>query len=59
MSKILKKCSLCGFEFNEDEAQTACKNCPMMKGCKLIRCPQCGYEMPPEPRWLKAILKNK
>lgn len=48
------KCTVCGFEFNEKNAQESCKSCPMMKGCKLIRCPNCGFETPPEPKWLKC-----
>lgn len=47
------KCTLCGHEFDEEKAQKACKTCPMTKGCKLIRCPNCGFETPPEPKWLK------
>lgn len=57
------KCSLCGYEFsaegggasggNEKDAQASCKSCPLMKGCGLIRCPNCGFETPPEPGWLK------
>ena len=53
------KCSLCGYEFNEKEAEGACKNCPMMKDCKLIKCPNCGFETPPEPKWLKYFKKER
>lgn len=53
------KCGLCGFEFNENEAQTACEHCSMKKTCKLIKCPKCGYEMPLEPRWLNSLLKRR
>lgn len=53
------RCSLCGYEFGEDQAQTACKGCLIMKGCKLIRCPNCGFEMPPEPKWLKSLKRRK
>ncbi|MEI7905319.1 MAG: hypothetical protein WCI43_07895 [Candidatus Firestonebacteria bacterium] len=53
------KCSMCGKEFGEEEAGTGCKNCPMhSKGCNLIRCPNCGYEWPPEPKWLKKLFGN-
>ena len=31
----------------------------MTKGCRLIKCPNCGYEMPPEPKWLKKILERR
>lgn len=53
------KCSLCGYEFNEENAELACKGCPMMKGCRLIRCPNCGFEMPSKPRWLKLLKKRR
>lgn len=49
------KCPLCGFEFNE--TSNTCKGCPLAKSCGLVRCPNCGYEMPPEPKTLNA-LKN-
>ena len=49
------KCSLCGFHYSEQEVQTACSACPVTKGCQLLRCPNCGYETPPEPKWLKTI----
>ncbi len=49
------KCTLCGYTFDENEAPRSCKGCPIMKGCKLIRCPNCSFETPREPRlpaWL-------
>jgi rubredoxin len=49
------KCSLCGFVFDEAKAQDGCKHCPSLGACKLIRCPNCGYETPPEPKWLKTL----
>jgi len=52
------KCGLCGYEFDEKESRPACGNCIMAGGCKLIKCPNCGYEWPPEPKWLK-ILKGR
>jgi rubredoxin len=52
------RCSLCGYEYNEKEAQRACANCPIMKGCKLVKCPKCGFETPPEPGWLKKFFKG-
>jgi hypothetical protein len=53
------KCSLCGFEFNESDAGAACRGCVMSKGCGLVRCPNCGFEMPKEPGWLRALLERK
>jgi len=55
------KCGFCGYEFNPKEAGIACSGCLMVKGCHLVRCPRCGYEMPPEARlitWL-SDLKRK
>ena len=49
------KCTLCGIEFNENQEQSACRSCPVVKGCRLIQCPNCGFEIPPEPRWLKTL----
>ena len=54
------KCPLCGLEFNEDEAQRACCGCPISsKSCNLVKCPNCGYEVPAEPRWLKRLRENR
>lgn len=53
------KCTLCGYEFNEKEAATGCAHCPMMRGCKLVKCPNCGFETPPEPAWLKRLKKER
>ncbi|NOX97382.1 MAG: hypothetical protein GXO98_04865 [Nitrospirae bacterium] len=52
------KCSLCGYEFEEKETSSACVGCPLTKGCQLIKCPNCGYEVPAEPRWLKRFIKR-
>ena len=52
------KCALCGKEFDETELQSTCKNCPFNKGCKLIKCPNCGYEWPEEPDWMKKLFKE-
>jgi hypothetical protein len=41
--------------FDETKAQQGCKHCPSLGACKLIRCPNCGYETPPEPKWLKTL----
>ncbi len=48
-------CSLCGFKFKEETAQKACCKCPWAKGCSLICCPQCGFEMPLEPAWCASF----
>ena len=42
------KCGFCGYEFDASDAESACASCAMARGCHLVRCPRCGYEMPPE-----------
>lgn len=51
----MMRCGLCGFRYDEKEAQKSCQSCPVTKGCRLIRCPNCGFETPPEPKWLTYI----
>jgi rubredoxin len=51
------KCGFCGFEFAENEGNTGCRNCPMVSGCKMVKCPRCNYENPPEPAVIKKIKK--
>jgi DtxR family Mn-dependent transcriptional regulator len=56
------KCGFCGSVFDPDEAETLCARCPILRDCHLIRCPRCGYEMPPEPRllrWLHNIRQRR
>lgn len=47
------KCSLCGMEYDEEKASKSCAGCIMAKKCGLVKCPNCGFETPPEPEWLK------
>ena len=52
------KCGFCDYEFDPAQAGTACNSCPLAKGCHLVRCPRCGYEMPPEAKlvvWLREL----
>jgi len=51
------RCGFCGYEFNEEEGIQGCKNCPMTSGCKMVKCPRCNYENPPEPSLVKGIKK--
>ncbi|MCS4541501.1 MAG: hypothetical protein HY929_04155 [Euryarchaeota archaeon] len=53
------KCSLCGYEFKEKEVEEACKGCPSLltKPCGMIKCPNCGYEIPLESRLEKFLKK--
>ena len=52
-----RRCDFCGFEFTEEEAQSACVSCPI-SSCDKLRCPNCGYEYLPEPK-LVTFLKNR
>jgi Fe2+ transport system protein FeoA len=53
-------CSLCGFEF--EKAQSTCAtSCMLARYCKLVRCPNCGYEFP-EPlqsTWWQKLFGRK
>ena len=46
------KCAFCGYEFSQDEGIEECRGCPIAN-CNLIRCPNCGYEILPEPELVK------
>ena len=37
-------CSMCGHIF-DPQVHLACQSCPLQKGCQLVCCPACGYEM--------------
>jgi len=52
------KCSLCGYQFSEKDAESACSKCTFSKGCGLVKCPNCGFELAPDPDWIKRI-KNR
>jgi rubredoxin len=49
------KCPLCGLEFQQEEGTAACANCPLSKGCNMVRCPNCDYEIPLETGLVKAL----
>ncbi len=51
------KCTFCGFEFNENEAEDACRGCPIKK-CDMSKCPNCGYEILPEPKLIKFLRRR-
>jgi len=54
------RCGLCGYEFDATDAQRA--SCPVAGHCGLIRCPRCGYEMPPEAKllgWLRRLAERR
>ena len=52
------KCKLCGHRFLKSEAGEVCGSCVLHPGsCGLVRCPNCGYEWPPESRLLSFFSK--
>lgn len=54
------KCPLCSFKF-DPEKNIACASCPFKKSCKVICCPNCGYQTVEEGKMgdaFKKILKE-
>lgn len=50
----MKNCPFCGHAFDPQEACSSCRGCAMAGTCGKICCPQCGYELAPDPwrpRW--------
>lgn len=52
------RCAFCGKQFDEQSAQSACRSCSVFHGCKMVKCPHCGYETPAEPGLIKWIRKK-
>lgn len=52
------KCPLCGNIFDEEKAKGGCTGCGV-KGCGLVKCPNCSYEFPPEKKFEKSNLFKK
>ncbi|MBI2437240.1 MAG: hypothetical protein HYV36_00290 [Lentisphaerae bacterium] len=52
------KCALCGQVFDQAARAGACANCSMLKNCGLLRCPNCGFETPAEPEWLRKAMRS-
>jgi Fe2+ transport system protein FeoA/rubredoxin len=51
-------CALCGFEFEKLGAASCATTCVLARHCKLVRCPNCGYEFPEPsqaPGWLRKL----
>lgn len=49
------KCTMCGYLFEQKSGKAACKNCPLGSGCDMVCCPNCGFEVPVEPEWIKKL----
>lgn len=55
------KCTLCGAVF-EPKAEAMCSGCPFRKACKLICCPNCGFQIPADSKlteWVKHKLDRQ
>ena len=52
-------CAMCGRRFSEEECQAVCSRCALFGagGCRKVRCPHCGYEMPAPARLPGLIAK--
>ncbi len=53
------KCSLCGLEFDERLAQSACSGCKSKADCSLVKCPNCGYESPLDSEFIVRLINKK
>lgn len=49
-------CALCGFAFPPDE--NSCGGCAKSDGCGVLKCPNCGGEMPPVTSPLAEALRR-
>ena len=51
-------CPLCGYEF-DIEGMSCHTSCPMSKGCHILCCPNCGYQIPDQSQMpFASTLKN-
>jgi len=53
------RCPFCDREFDEESAESGCRNCSLFGGCRKVKCPHCGYKSPAEAgliKWLKKRL---
>ena len=54
---MMSKCSFCGYEFSEEQGTAGCKGCPLHKSCGKLKCPNCGFEIPKEPKFIAWLRK--
>jgi len=48
-------CRECGTEFDETQSEVACALCCSRSHCAMVKCPNCGMEMPREPHPLARL----
>ncbi|MCS7064818.1 MAG: hypothetical protein NZL85_00940 [Fimbriimonadales bacterium] len=53
----MRVCAFCGRELTQEGIERACKGCGAFGGCRLVKCPSCGYEQPQEPLWLRKLIE--
>src|SRR3989338_5361628 len=53
------KCTFCGYVFDPACALVTCQGCFLKKGCDLIQCPNCRFELVAEPRKESTSEKTK
>ena len=51
-------CPFCGKAFDAQASQSACHTCSMLGGCKKVKCPHCGYDMPAETKLVQWLRKK-
>lgn len=49
------RCSVCGHEYEVEEAGSRCQGCPLGRTCDVTCCPNCGYGMPTRSRLMLLI----
>jgi hypothetical protein len=52
MNPTTYECPLCSLDF---EGAVCHSSCPMAKGCRMVRCPRCGYEFVQESTLVDLI----
>ena len=48
-------CPLCGTHYSETEGRVCHSACPLQRGCQLLGCPACGYEVPAPTRLTRLL----
>lgn len=58
LGAVVTRCPFCGHEFDKTGARSSCQSCSMSSSsCGMVKCPNCGYEVPGEARLFKLIKK--
>ncbi len=57
LATYLVTCPLCGARYREEDGRTCRARCPLERGCRLLRCPECRYEVPAPSRLTRALAR--